>query len=120
MIEQILAYCGPYQAANIDDLRGHKGEGFECVLLKGERVIGTATEWANDGPIRLDIPTESRDDLLAHAKAEHPDVQYEPEGIFMASLSISLRLADAPSISGSITPWSARASDRGPITAITL
>jgi len=68
VIEQILAYCGPYQAANIDDLRGHKGEGFECVLLKGERVIGTATEWANDGPIRLDIPTESRDDLLAHAK----------------------------------------------------
>ena len=50
MIEQILAYCGPYQAANIDDLRGHKGEGFECVLLKGERVIGTAAEWANGGP----------------------------------------------------------------------
>ncbi|TCG03049.1 hypothetical protein BZM27_51340 [Paraburkholderia steynii] len=58
MIEQILAYCGPYQAANIDDLRGHKGEGVECLLLKGERVIGTATEWANDGPITLDIPTE--------------------------------------------------------------
>lgn len=86
MIEQILAYCGPYQAANIDDLRGHKGEGFECVLLKGERVIGTGTRWANDGPIGLDIPTENRDDLLAHAKAKHPDVQYEPEGIFMGKL----------------------------------
>jgi hypothetical protein len=56
------------------------------VLLKGECVIGTATEWANDGPIRLHIPTANRDDLLAHAKAKHPDVQYEPEGIFMGKL----------------------------------
>jgi len=86
VIEQILAYCGPYQAANIDDLRGHKSGGFECVLLKGECAIGTATEWANDGPIRLHIPTANRDDLLAHAKAKHPDVQYEPEGIFMGKL----------------------------------
>lgn len=88
MIKEILAFCGPYQAANIKTIRGRNGDGFECVLLKGERVIGTPTEWANGGPIQLDVPAPmDLQDLLAHAKTKHPTVKYEAEGVFVGVLA---------------------------------
>jgi hypothetical protein len=74
MIAQMLEYCGAYRAANIKNMNGREGPGFECVLLKDGRSIGTAANYGDGGMIRLYIlDPKDREEFTAFAKVRHPD-----------------------------------------------
>ncbi|MFM0417444.1 hypothetical protein [Paraburkholderia aromaticivorans] len=83
MLKEILAYCGEYKAANMMILSGREGQGFEFFIVKGERVIGKATDYGDGAMVDFDIArSEDRAELLAYAKAKHPEFQYEVDGTF--------------------------------------
>lgn len=85
MLKEILAYCGEYKAGNLKILSGREGQGFECMLVKGERVIGRATDYGDGAMVDINIPRkEDSEELLAYAKGKHPDFKYEVDGTFVS------------------------------------
>jgi hypothetical protein len=87
MINEILAYSGEYRAANLKNITGREGYGFEFVLLRGDKVLGTVHDWGDGGPV--DAMSVNRDEmqvLNVYAKQKHPDFEFENDGIFLANL----------------------------------
>ncbi|PRZ45355.1 hypothetical protein [Paraburkholderia fungorum] len=74
MLKEILAYCGEYKAGNLKILSGREGQGFECMLVKGERVIGKAVDYGDGACLDLEIPVkEDHQALLALCNEKYPE-----------------------------------------------
>lgn len=87
MINEIMAYCGDYRAANLKNITGREGYGFEFILLKGDKVLGQIHDWGDGGAVdTMSLNIQDRQELDVYAKKKHPDYQFEADGAFLANL----------------------------------
>lgn len=87
MINEILAYSGEYRAANLKNITGREGYGFEFILMRGDKVLGPVNDWGDGGPVdALGVKGDEMQILHAHAKQKHPEFEFELDGLFLANL----------------------------------
>ena len=87
MIDALKAFLNGYRAAGIKETRGTEGLGFYAMLVKDGKVLGEIYDYADGGATGMRL--ESREDeqaLIAYSKEKYPEIEIEPEGMFLGAL----------------------------------
>lgn len=85
MIEAIRKFANGYRAVGIEKTRGMEGSGWAATILKDGTVIGNAADYADGGPVFVDIKGTAVTDLMVYAKSLYPD-SFEHDGQFLDDL----------------------------------
>lgn len=85
MIEAIRKFANGYRAVGIEKTRGMEGLGWAATILKDGVMIGTAADYADGGPVSIDIKGIEVSNLLVYAKSLYPD-SFEHDGQFLEDL----------------------------------